>query len=255
MRGAILLKSPLRYYTQRMTLNLDYIFSSTVSVLIHGAVGFGLYGSMLSGPHINFQSGNNGIGVSIISPSELRSGSAVSGGIVAAQPAVAQPQAPQQNAEIQLKPVTARVTSQRQAKLVPVKQVEKPAAAQAVPSEQANAAQDRGCSGAVDCGMRSSLGRTGDHGVSNLGLLRAPKPPYPWAARRAGFEGRVIVAVEVAKDGSVRTAELAKSSGREDCDQSAVETIRDRWYFEPARINGQPIDWRENIVVVYDLKK
>lgn len=237
-----------------MTLNFDYILSSSLSLVLHGAVGFGLYGAITSGPQIDFHSGNNGIGISIISPSELRSSSSTSEGTVAPQSAQAEASLPQTNAEISIKRILARATISRPPKLIPVRAVV-PAPQSAQPSVAPTQSEaNQPCSSGSDCGTRSSLGRSGDAGVSTIGVIQAPKPPYPWAARRAGFEGQVVVAVDVTKEGSVRAAALAKSSGREDCDQSAVETIRERWRFEPARINGTPIDWHEEIVVVYNLK-
>ncbi len=236
-----------------MSLNFDYLFSSSLSLLLHGAVGVGLYGAVVSGPQIDFQSGNGGIDISIVSPTELQSSLSSSQGTVARQSAQTQTSLPQTKADVALSPVVSRIAPQSVAQIVPVRSVSARAQTAPLAAPKVEPESSQPCGG-FDCGSRSSLGRSGDAGVSSVGLVRAPKPPYPWAARRAGFEGQVVVAVEVTKDGSVRAAELAKSSGREDCDQAAVKTIRDRWHFEPARVNGQPVDWREKIVIVYDLQ-
>ena len=85
--------------------------------------------------------------------------------------------------------------------------------------------------------------------------LTAPKPEYPSLAKRAGFEGKVVLAAEIGSDGKVRGASVQKSSGREDCDEAARETVLSRWRFEPARVDGNAIESKEKIVVVYNLQR
>ena len=64
-----------------------------------------------------------------------------------------------------------------------------------------------------------------------------PKPPYPKAAFRAGAEGTVEIAVEVNPDGSVASAVVARSSGHDLLDKSALDTVRG-WHFKSARKDG-----------------
>lgn len=64
-----------------------------------------------------------------------------------------------------------------------------------------------------------------------------PKPPYPKTAFRVGAEGTVDVAVEVNADGTVGAAKVARSSGNDALDQSALDTIA-RWRFRSARKDG-----------------
>lgn len=84
------------------------------------------------------------------------------------------------------------------------------------------------------------------------GVLFGPKPPYPVAARRAGFEGEVVLRVVVDDSGSPRLAEIAQSSGREDCDISAQRTVQNRWQFEPVSV-PQPLVNERLVVVRYSL--
>ena len=65
-----------------------------------------------------------------------------------------------------------------------------------------------------------------------------PKPPYPLAARHAGEQGTVVLHVLVHIDGTVGAVEVVESSGYPVLDDSAVQTVRDRWRFVPARMNG-----------------
>jgi TonB family protein len=71
-------------------------------------------------------------------------------------------------------------------------------------------------------------------------LVRRVQPEYPPAARRAGVQGRVLIRAIVRKDGSVDRAEILqdRAFGLGDAARQAVQ----RWQFEPATYNGQPID-------------
>jgi len=69
-----------------------------------------------------------------------------------------------------------------------------------------------------------------------------PKPSYPSRSRDLGEEGTVIVAILVAKDGSVASAYLDKSSGYPLLDGSALRTVREKWKFKPATRAGVPME-------------
>jgi len=85
-------------------------------------------------------------------------------------------------------------------------------------------------------------------------LLYAPKPPYPWPARRDGFEGRVVFDVVVGPDGRLQDARVVQSSGREDCDEAALETVRDEWRFAAAEVDGHGILSQARFAVRYMLE-
>lgn len=80
-----------------------------------------------------------------------------------------------------------------------------------------------------------------------------PKPPYPFEARRKGYEGKVILKVEVLSNGNVGKIELKYSSGYKVLDNSAIETIK-KWRFIPAIKNGESISYWVNIPIVFRLK-
>jgi protein TonB len=69
-----------------------------------------------------------------------------------------------------------------------------------------------------------------------------PPPTYPAAARRRQQQGTVTVRVLVGADGSVERAEVAESSGFEALDDAALETVRSRWRFVPARREGLAVE-------------
>lgn len=72
------------------------------------------------------------------------------------------------------------------------------------------------------------------------------KPPaYPRKAVLSGYQGMVVLKVEVLSSGESRTIEIIKSSGYSMLDSSALKAIR-RWRFRPATRNDRPVDsWLE----------
>ena len=134
-------------------------------------------------------------------------------------------------------------------------------AAQEASSSSAPEAQAAGLArgdgqGPVDgYGSPSGLpGGTGTGSGAQIRLIEAPKPPFPWAARRDGFEGRAVFDVLVANDGNLRTVNLLQGSGRPDCDDAALNTIREKWRFAAAVSNGQPVTAWGRVSVRYQLE-
>lgn len=73
--------------------------------------------------------------------------------------------------------------------------------------------------------------------------LNNPRPSYPQAARRMGFQGRVVLNVEVLASGRAGQVQLHSSSGHEILDNAALQTVR-TWRFSPARRLGQAVtEW------------
>ncbi len=70
-----------------------------------------------------------------------------------------------------------------------------------------------------------------------------PPPHYPSAARRRGWQGLVVVRVQVGADGLPQQVELAAGSGHGLLDQAALDAVRN-WRFRPARRGTTAIsDW------------
>jgi len=68
-------------------------------------------------------------------------------------------------------------------------------------------------------------------------VIRNTPPIYPETARRAGWEGRVTVRVEVSADGLPMSVTLAKSSGYGVLDQAALRAVK-TWRFQPRTMGG-----------------
>jgi len=81
------------------------------------------------------------------------------------------------------------------------------------------------------------------HGNSGSTLSRyrqTPPPIYPASARRKGYEGLVLISVEILENGAPGLLLVKKSSGHVILDQAALEAIR-KWKFVPAEKNGLPV--------------
>jgi protein TonB len=83
--------------------------------------------------------------------------------------------------------------------------------------------------------------------------LRTPKPSYPHEARRRGYQGEVMLRVEVLPSGHVGQIELKKSSGHEILDRSALTTIKE-WTFVPARKGEKSVPLWVNIPIKFKLE-
>ncbi len=79
-------------------------------------------------------------------------------------------------------------------------------------------------------------------GVEARSLARHNRPPsYPAIARRMGWEGTVLLDVEVDADGHVGHVTVARSSGHTVLDRAAIDAVRS-WRFEPAQRLRKPVE-------------
>ena len=86
------------------------------------------------------------------------------------------------------------------------------------------------------------------------GPFRNPAPPYPWAARRLGQEGGVVLRIAISEMGRPTRVEIQHSSGYPLLDESALTTVR-RWKFVPASAAGVPRDAVSSLQVSFRLKE
>jgi len=66
-----------------------------------------------------------------------------------------------------------------------------------------------------------------------------PKPVYPPLAKRRGWEGTVLLLVEVLPNGACRDIQIKQTSGYTLLDKAAVKAVK-RWKFTPGLENGIP---------------
>ncbi|KFX00630.1 energy transducer TonB [Pectobacterium betavasculorum] len=75
---------------------------------------------------------------------------------------------------------------------------------------------------------------------ANADYLHNPAPSYPDVAISRGYEGTVLLNVQVRADGKVQTIRIHQSSGYPSLDEAARDTVL-RWSFVPARRGSQPV--------------
>jgi protein TonB len=80
-----------------------------------------------------------------------------------------------------------------------------------------------------------------------------PKPLYPREAQRKGYQGEVVLKVEVLSNGQVGQIDVKRSSGHEILDRSALAAVK-QWKFIPARKGENPVPFWVNIPVKFQLQ-
>jgi protein TonB len=108
--------------------------------------------------------------------------------------------------------------------------------------------------GGVGPGMGGGFGggvfRVGG-GVSAPKVLFSPDPDYSEEARKAKYQGTVILWLIVGQDGRPREIKVARSLGM-GLDQKAIEAVR-QWKFEPAMKDNRPVAVQINVEVNFRL--
>ena len=75
---------------------------------------------------------------------------------------------------------------------------------------------------------------------------------YPRWAVRQGWQGKLVLAIEVKPDGTVGRYSVMRSTGHRLLDESGTKAVLD-WKFQPALQNGKPILTCVQIPVVFQL--
>lgn len=88
-------------------------------------------------------------------------------------------------------------------------------------------------------------------GVSAPRALYAPDPEYSEEARKAKWQGTVVLWVIVGPDGHPRDIRIQRSLGM-GLDEKAIEAVR-QWKFDPAKKDGQPVAVQINVEVNFRL--
>jgi periplasmic protein TonB len=88
-------------------------------------------------------------------------------------------------------------------------------------------------------------------GVSAPRIVFSPDPDYSEEARKAKYQGTVVLWVVVGPDGRTRDIRVQRSLGL-GLDEKAMEAVR-TWKFEPARKDGQPVAVQINVEVNFRL--
>jgi len=79
-------------------------------------------------------------------------------------------------------------------------------------------------------------------------------PEYPGLARRRGWEGTVLLEVDVEPDGQVKTVRIQTSSSYSLLDNAALDAVK-KWQFMPGTRNGRPAAMKVFVPVHFVLKE
>ena len=85
-------------------------------------------------------------------------------------------------------------------------------------------------------------------------FLNNPKPPYPPLVFQMRIEGTVLLKALVLPDGTCGEVVLARSSGNELLDKSALTTVA-QWKFTPAKTRGKETSQWVGIPITFSLKR
>jgi periplasmic protein TonB len=88
-------------------------------------------------------------------------------------------------------------------------------------------------------------------GVSAPKATYAPDPEYSEEARKAKYQGTVVLSLIVGADGVPRDIKVARSVGL-GLDEKAIETVK-TWKFEPGTKDGKPVATYATIEVAFHL--
>lgn len=99
----------------------------------------------------------------------------------------------------------------------------------------------------IDAGATAGPARIG------LRYIDAPPPRYPGLARRRGWQGEVILRVQVGIDGRALSVEVEQGSGHALLDREAREHVLKTWRFEPARVDGRLVEAWGRVPILFAL--
>lgn len=81
-----------------------------------------------------------------------------------------------------------------------------------------------------------------------------PKPDYPMIAKSRGWQGKVMLRVQVTTDGKSESVAIEHSSGHEILDESAVEAVK-QWQFIPAKRGETPVSSSVIVPIIFTLRE
>ena len=88
--------------------------------------------------------------------------------------------------------------------------------------------------------------------IASAKLIHQTHPEYPGSAKSRGVQGDVVLRAVISLDGSVGSMSPAGSPDPE-LAQAAINAVR-QWRYEPALLNGQPIETVTTITVNFQLE-
>lgn len=81
-----------------------------------------------------------------------------------------------------------------------------------------------------------------------------PKPEYPRLAKSRGWQGKVLLRVQVTADGRSASVQVQQSSGHNQLDEAAVEAV-EHWTFLPAKRGEMPVASTVTVPIQFKLNE
>jgi TonB family protein len=94
--------------------------------------------------------------------------------------------------------------------------------------------------------------RAGGSGITAPVIVLRVEPQYSEEARRARYQGTVVLQAIVRKDGTIDILRVVRSLGL-GLDESAIEALK-QWHFRPGTKDGRAVDVSLNVEVNFNLK-
>jgi TonB family protein len=82
-------------------------------------------------------------------------------------------------------------------------------------------------------------------------LIRRVDPTYPPVARQAGIQGKVVLRVRIAKDGTVEGVEI--KSGNPLLGQAAQDAVK-QWRYQPFKMGGEAVNAQTTTTLDFSIK-
>lgn len=172
---------------------------------------------------------------------------------VVKKPILAQKQAVQKPASKPIPKPAPRVPRPPTPKATPIAKAE-PVTAPSASATPVAANAPQGDSGSAPVKSQQSGNGAGSSApIARDARLNNPEPPYPYESRRRGEEGRVILKVRVAANGTAASVEVDKSSGYRRLDMTARKTVS-RWRFIPAKQNNAAVEAWTKVTILFQLR-
>jgi TonB family protein len=87
--------------------------------------------------------------------------------------------------------------------------------------------------------------------VMSGNLLTKAVPVYPPAAKKAKIQGTVVLSVVIGDDGNVKNIQVV--SGPNELQQASIDAVR-QWTYKPYLLNGDPVEVKTTINIIYSLE-
>jgi protein TonB len=89
--------------------------------------------------------------------------------------------------------------------------------------------------------------------ISQLKRTNYVAPKYPRAAQRRNTSGWVDLGFTVARDGTVHSIEIIESTPASVFDEAATKAVS-QWRFDPVIENGEPVERRAGVRMMFSLE-